>query len=249
MQISVAISDIHGNIDLLEEIFYQLEKKYKNIKEVIYVGDIIDRDSCTKDVLDFIIDQKKKYSVFVLLGNHELMMLNFLLKKDIESGKMWIKHGGFETIRSIFDYKSLPFSRQNAAERILKNRDLYRTLKETFDPYLKELWPNPSEQIYLVKEINKKKFLFSHSGGSTKIWEKILSGKPLEYEEKIGLVELSQKAEDIVLPKDHFLVFGHIDKKNKILAHAINLCSTSEENGVCLVINEDGSFELLKVTM
>ena len=242
MSFTVALSDIHGDIDKLDEIFYTLEKKYPSIKRIIYVGDIIDRGLYTKDVLDFILDQKNSNEVIVLLGNHELLMLDFLFKNDTRAGYTWLKHGGFETVRSLME-EEIHYSK-DMIEKMYQDANLWQNFQEVISPYREALWPRPHEQLFYIKSFGEKTFIFSHSGGSTEIWRKVLKGEDLSYEEKRGMLELSARIEDIKMPPNTYLVFGHIDKRVKQLPHAINICSNDPEKHVALVIDEKGRYKL-----
>lgn len=209
------------------------------------MGDIIDRGLYTKDVLDFILDQKNSKEVVVLLGNHELMMLDFLLKQDLRAGYTWLKHGGFETVRSLLEGE-IPYSR-DMIDKLCQDTNFWQNFKKIISPYLEALWPRPYEQLFYMRSFGEKKFIFSHSGGSTEIWCKVLKGEELSYEEKRGMLELSARIEEVQMPPNTYLVFGHIDKRVKQLPHAINICSNDPEKHVALVINEEGEFELVKI--
>lgn len=93
-----AIGDVHGCFDKLkalieEKIFLQKSDK------LILLGDYIDRGSQSKEVIDYIIELKEKgFDIIPLIGNHEVMLIDFLFDKKNLS--LWIQNGGSETLKS-----------------------------------------------------------------------------------------------------------------------------------------------------
>ncbi len=101
------IGDIHGQYDKLKQIMNQVEvSDYKNI---IFVGDYIDRGPKSKEVINYLIDLKhnNKDKIILLEGNHEDMVLQVL-----ENGLMtryiawWMSNGGINTLNSYGEEKS-----------------------------------------------------------------------------------------------------------------------------------------------
>jgi serine/threonine protein phosphatase 1 len=89
------IGDIHG---CLTSLVYLLKKIPAKIDSFIFLGDYIDRGPDTKKVLDSILDLKQRHPhVICLLGNHELMLLNFLAYRD--DGR-FLDVGGKQTLES-----------------------------------------------------------------------------------------------------------------------------------------------------
>lgn len=99
-----AISDIHGELEILKEVFNSLinnslEKDKEN--KLILLGDYLDRSNLDTKILYYLKELKEKYKnqIIVLMGNHELMFL-----EDIQAGV--IRCDNKTTIDWI---KSLPF--------------------------------------------------------------------------------------------------------------------------------------------
>ncbi|RAL21351.1 metallophosphoesterase [Thermoflavimicrobium daqui] len=93
----LAISDIHGALDQLENL---LEKvKYDSTKDqLILLGDYIDRGPNAKGVVEKVIQLKSKGAI-ALKGNHEDWMIKaFQGQKDVIL--KWIKNGGRQTLHS-----------------------------------------------------------------------------------------------------------------------------------------------------
>ncbi|OAG26729.1 metallophosphoesterase [Thermodesulfatator autotrophicus] len=243
MSITVVLSDIHGNLDIFDEILYEIEKNYPLVNHFIYLGDLIDRGSDVKEVLDIIIEQKKDKNITILLGNHEYMMLNYLLNKDINAGKEWIRNGGFNTLRSIFE-KPISIYKEQLAEYLI--HQAWQKTKKIFY-YIKHLWPEPQNQLFYVKQFGSRTFLFSHAGGSQNAWQKVLNGLPLDYQERLSFITLDITGfKKINLPENIFLVYGHVDRKIKVNSNKINICA-DDNTIIALVIDELGDYELLKV--
>jgi len=94
-----AIGDIHGCIKTLEKIFCTISNQDKN-PELYSVGDLIDRGPNSKAVLDFFMDLKNNYSVQIVRGNHEEMMLNTLF----QNSENWFFNGAEKTLRSFQNF-------------------------------------------------------------------------------------------------------------------------------------------------
>ena len=82
------IGDIHGRLDLLEELHGMIRgdaTAYAGSKAVIYLGDFIDRGA-------------QSFDTICLLGNHEQSMLDFL--EHPQSAAAWLNFGGQVTLLS-----------------------------------------------------------------------------------------------------------------------------------------------------
>lgn len=92
----IVIGDVHGRFDLLMELVNKLP--YTN--DLCFVGDVIDRGYQSKEVVDFIIKNNHK----CVLGNHEEFLIEVfkdgINNPDKLTMKMWLMHGGYETLQS-----------------------------------------------------------------------------------------------------------------------------------------------------
>lgn len=97
-----SIGDIHGRLDLLEELHDMIRadaEDFAGSKCLVYLGDYIDRGSQSKQVLDVLIEQPMEgFDAIHLLGNHEKAMMDFLSQP--ESAAAWLTFGGQETLLS-----------------------------------------------------------------------------------------------------------------------------------------------------
>ena len=92
-----AIGDIHGKFDMLEAALDFIETLRKPEDVVIFLGDYIDRGDKSKQVIDKIIEYRKKYpNTITLRGNHEQFCLD--AQNDPEQRQLWIYNGGYSTV-------------------------------------------------------------------------------------------------------------------------------------------------------
>ena len=96
------IGDIHGRLDLLEELHAQVMQDcagFTGHKTMVYLGDYIDRGSQSSQVLELLITQPlADFECIHLLGNHEQAMLDFLV--DPRKAAAWLTFGGQVTLLS-----------------------------------------------------------------------------------------------------------------------------------------------------
>lgn len=86
-----AIGDVHGRVDMLERALDALRGR-----QVICVGDYVDRGDNSADVLRCLHDRP---DIICLSGNHEEMMLKFL-DAPRRYGNHWLRFGGLQTLAS-----------------------------------------------------------------------------------------------------------------------------------------------------
>ena len=96
-----AIGDIHGCPQELELLLKKLPLSKETL--VIFLGDYIDRGPYSKQVVDIILELKKKVPVLGLKGNHEKMFLEFLDNKTTQDAAAFIFNGGGATLASYAD--------------------------------------------------------------------------------------------------------------------------------------------------
>jgi Calcineurin-like phosphoesterase len=97
-----AVGDIHGRLDLLDEIIARIDADMamhpasNTIR--VFLGDYIDRGPNSKGVLDRLVNYCAAQPTVCLMGNHELYLREFLERPEILS--IWRRYGGLETLRS-----------------------------------------------------------------------------------------------------------------------------------------------------
>ena len=95
-----AIGDIHGNLSNLEQLMEEIKPAFDLQQDtLVFLGDYIDRGPDSKGVVDFILQLRKDLPhVVCLKGNHEAMLLDWVLKG--ENYDLYLYNGGGATIRS-----------------------------------------------------------------------------------------------------------------------------------------------------
>ena len=102
-----AIGDIHGCFNEFKALL-EVKIKIRIDDKIILLGDYIDRGPQSKEVIDFIIELRKKgFDIVPLMGNHEAMLLDAFDNEEFLSN--WIQNGGLETLKSfgIYSLKNL----------------------------------------------------------------------------------------------------------------------------------------------
>jgi serine/threonine protein phosphatase 1 len=97
-----AIGDIHGCLDLLLQLEAQIADDAAAApgeRWLVTLGDVVDRGPASAAVIDHLLRPAPAGLRRVnLMGNHEAMMLDFLLRP--RAGSMWLESGGVETLAS-----------------------------------------------------------------------------------------------------------------------------------------------------
>ncbi|WP_371158457.1 metallophosphoesterase family protein [Jannaschia sp. 2305UL9-9] len=103
------IGDIHGRIDLLDEMLGQIDADMTRHPlppdergQLVFLGDYIDRTADGGAVIDLLQDlqQAAPDDAICLMGNHERMLLD-VLDAPQEHAFRWLRHGGEETLAGL----------------------------------------------------------------------------------------------------------------------------------------------------
>ncbi|MBI5583454.1 MAG: serine/threonine protein phosphatase [Deltaproteobacteria bacterium] len=126
MQRIFAIGDIHGCLDKLI-LLMKLIKINPETDLLVFIGDYIDRGEHSKEVVDYLVDIKRRFRhTFFLLGNHEQMLLEYLDKKNEEA---FLYNGGDKTMRSYWKGRSGPETTPTSNSWMPEDHhDFYRSL-------------------------------------------------------------------------------------------------------------------------
>ena len=91
-----ALSDLHGHYDALMAMLEKI--RFSDSDRLYILGDCNDRGKKAMEIYHFI--QQHRDNIFLLKGNHELMMRDFLIKEDWEcpQGRIWQCNGGDKTM-------------------------------------------------------------------------------------------------------------------------------------------------------
>jgi Calcineurin-like phosphoesterase len=103
-----AIPDIHGEFDLLEQLWKKLideEALDLSVDKVVFLGDMIDRGPKSKQVIEFVrnLTLLQPQNVIALAGNHEWLAIDAHIKSDYSNKHLWYINGGDNTLISYRD--------------------------------------------------------------------------------------------------------------------------------------------------
>ena len=97
-----AIGDIHGRLDLLNELLARISSDIALRPTVrplyVFLGDYIDRGSASRETIDRLIEHGKTHESVFLKGNHELIAIKCLSDRGLFD--QWLRLGGLETLVS-----------------------------------------------------------------------------------------------------------------------------------------------------
>jgi serine/threonine protein phosphatase 1 len=97
-----AIGDVHGCAEELRALIQKLPLRRDSL--VVFLGDYIDRGPDSRGVVDTILELQQYCRVVCLLGNHELMLREFLDGSDPRRVARFIYNGGSATLASYADH-------------------------------------------------------------------------------------------------------------------------------------------------
>ncbi|SFB01174.1 serine/threonine protein phosphatase 1 [Flavobacterium swingsii] len=94
---TLVIGDIHGGLRALQQILEKAKVTKKDL--LIFLGDYVDGWSESPQVLDFLISLQKTHYCIFLRGNHDELLLDWLVNNNENiNQEMWYKHGGEATV-------------------------------------------------------------------------------------------------------------------------------------------------------
>jgi serine/threonine protein phosphatase 1 len=99
---TIAIGDIHGDIDKLNSLLNKLIPKKDDT--FIFLGDYIDVGPHPKAVITRLIELSKQSNCIFLRGNHEDMLLKVVKTKAEHDIEEWVFCGGITTLRDYGDF-------------------------------------------------------------------------------------------------------------------------------------------------
>jgi len=120
-----AIGDIHGRLDLLDEILEKIAADDASRKParttIVFLGDLIDRGPQSADVVERLRTYHPPFAKTVfLMGNHEEVLLR-ILAGETDILPDWLRFGGAESARSYgIDPTELEFREPEEALRLLR---------------------------------------------------------------------------------------------------------------------------------
>ena len=99
MNRKLVIGDVHGGLKAIHQVLERAN--VTNNDTLIFLGDFVDGWSESPAVLNFLIEIQKKQPCVFIRGNHDELLLDWLLgnNENIDE-KLWFQHGGEATVLS-----------------------------------------------------------------------------------------------------------------------------------------------------
>ena len=93
------MSDIHGQYNAMRKLLESVDVNFEK-DQLVVLGDLIDRGPHSVKVLKYLRQLKIKYpkNVFVIIGNHEVMMREYIFEGKSDR---WLRFGGYQTIEDM----------------------------------------------------------------------------------------------------------------------------------------------------
>lgn len=101
---TIAIGDIHGCAHALETLLKGINPKKEDL--IITLGDYVDRGPSAKEVVEILLELRKRCRTVHLRGNHEILLLASL--QSPANLDLWMQCGGGATIQSYGGIDKIP---------------------------------------------------------------------------------------------------------------------------------------------
>ncbi|MBB3859632.1 serine/threonine protein phosphatase 1 [Novosphingobium hassiacum] len=197
-----AIGDIHGRLDLFEQLLDKIiaddATRGPSDTWLVLLGDLVDRGPESRGVVERAIELAQGGKVRILAGNHEEMLLGSL--ENTETLRHFLRHGGKETL---FSYG-------------LSIEEYSRSTLETLFDRMGELIPE--RHLAFIRSMENQivfgDYLFVHAG--------IRPGVPLDAQIVPDMRWIRREFLDHDAPHSHVVVHGHsisdepVIRKNRI---------------------------------
>ena len=218
-----AIGDIHGRVDLLNEVLDRidadLERNPVSVAVEVYLGDYIDRGPASQQVIDRLVARNRTFRAIFLKGNHEAYLTGFMTNPVVLDE--WQHFGGLETLRSY-----------GVAPRINIGADAQATLTDAF----RQALPASHRRFFdnLRLSFTFGDYFFVHAG--------VRPGIPLTKQREEDLLWIRQ---DFLLCEEEFskiIIHGHTPMPEpEIRANRINIDTGAYATGrlTCLKLEDD----------
>lgn len=122
----VAIGDIHGEIDKLNNLIEKIKPSFS--QTLVFLGDYIDRGKNSAAVVERLLELKYNYNCIFLKGNHEQLFLKALKTLSEEDVGNCMVNGGAETLKQYLLMKKNNIDKFREHIIFLKNlKEYYKT--------------------------------------------------------------------------------------------------------------------------
>ncbi len=100
----IAITDIHGEYEKLENVLSKIETREDDI--FVFLGDYIDRGGKSKEVIERVIQQSETHKCVYLMGSHEYAYLHARGGDQYYDYLFW-NYGGPATVKSYGSFENI----------------------------------------------------------------------------------------------------------------------------------------------
>lgn len=218
-----AVGDVHGRVDLLDELLRRIER-HRRIHPIarpvqVFVGDYIDRGPASAEVLDRLIAWSAENETVCLKGNHDGFIFEFLQRPS--ALRDWSAIGGLETLRS---YGLKPTLNPDPASQKELAASLRGSLPKAHRTFLGTL------QI----SFSCGRYFFVHAG--------VRPGIPLQKQREQDLLWIRDEFLLHEQPFEKIIVHGHTPVREiDVRPNRINIDTGAFATGKlsCLILQED----------
>jgi len=183
-----AIGDIHGSIDRLQDLIQKIPIDFAT-DTLVFIGDYIDRGPGSVEVVEYLLDLKKRVPGIILLkGNHEDMLEKYL---DGTDRFTYLLNGGQNTLDSYLNIAdqsgSFPIPKDHIdffkSLRLYYETEAYIFVHAGLRPKV-ALASQDTEDLLWIRD----KFIYSkYNFGKTVVFGHTPLEKPLVEPNKIGI--------------------------------------------------------------
>lgn len=217
-----AIGDVHGRLDLLQDmhglIHADIDRNPTHDWRIIHLGDYIDRGPDSKGVLDFLVyASTREPRILSLIGNHDDGFLRYLATGDTNG--IFALHGGADTARSY----GVEVDYTNAASAAAGYKKLIDTIPKAHTDYIRSM---PSW-------VSFGDFFFCHAGVNPAV--------SLEEQDRDDLMWIRTLFLKWTDPLEKVIIHGHTPQSAiDVLPNRVNLDTYAWKSGKLSAIVIDG---------
>ncbi len=85
----IAISDIHGNLDVFQKLLKKIVFTEQDI--LVLVGDMLEKGPRNLDTLHYIMELEKTHQVYAILGNCDMVLLTLIENRENERLRLYLQ--------------------------------------------------------------------------------------------------------------------------------------------------------------